>query len=457
MSHLGSFVTAWRWNTGQPLGQLRAAPVALGGGCRGLLMAFAADAQIDPSAGMFFYPTDTLKLAVVNADGGLVWQRDLGRGVVPGIWFCPILPCDLDGDGVDEVWYVDNADPVHPLAGNQYRLTRLDGATGAVTGSWPWPQLDEWMPLYAAHRNFILCGRSGGEMVLVTAQGTYGQLRLQGWNRDLTPRWNWERPRGGPGGSGSHMSAVADLYGDGNEVVVYGEHLIDVGTGIERATCDGESWKGHSDINQPVRDRVSGSWSIFTCRESANGPGPRVVSFAPDGSRRWAALEEGHMDMGWVAHLPGHDTPTAYALRIGTKKAGPDGTHREQRKEFGFCALTGTPRTLPCSMYASIPVDHDGDGQHSLVRVSGDDAGTVFGGDGRILATLGGDVALVGKLLDRPGEQILAYDRDGEIRIWADTQAVDRPAAQARVHNSYYGRSLALGMVGYHLPILGGL
>lgn len=459
MDTSGSLRPLFDLDLGQRLGQVRAAPLRLGAGAPpALLIAYGEDAEIDPSAGMFFYPAGTLVVAAVTLDGRVLWRRDLGRGVVPGIWFCPVLPCDLDGDGVDEVWFVDNADPVHPLNAGGYRLARLDGATGAPTGSWPWPQLDEWMPMYASYRNFILAGQSGGETVLITAQGTYGQLRLQGWNRDLTPRWTWERPRGGPGGSGSHMAAVVDLAGDGLDVVVYGEHLIDIGSGRERLTLDGDTWKGHSDVNLPVRDRTAGSWSIYACRESQDPHGgPRVAAFAADGRRTWGALDHGHIDQGWVAHLPGFATPTAWALRIGAKSRGPEGTERQGREEFAFCALTGAPRSLPMPVYGTVPVDHDGDGLHALVRAFGDDAGDLLATDGAVLARLGGAVALVGKVAAHPGEQILTYHAEGRLRLWADAAAQDGPEALVRYLDPYYGSALRAAMVGYHLPLLGGL
>lgn len=459
MDHIVRFTALLDADLGRPLGQARCAPLHLGAhAIPALLVAYGEDREIDPSSSMFFYPRGTLALAAVAADGQVLWRRDLGRGVVPGVWFCPVLPCDLDGDGVDEVWYVDNADPVHPLNAGAYHLTRLDGRCGEVTGSWPWPQLDEWMPMFASYRNFILAGRSGGETVLVTAQGTYGQLRLQGWKRDLSPRWTWERTRGGPGGSGSHMAAVVDLDGDGRDVVVYGEHLIDIGSGRERLTLDGDAWRGHSDINLPLRDRKAGAWSIYTCRENQDPQGgPRVAAFAADGRRTWGTLDHGHIDQGWVAHLPGFATPTAWALRIGAKSRGPEGTERQGREEFAFCALTGAPRSLPMPVYGTVPVDHDGDGHHALVRAFGPQAGAVIDATGAVLGSLGGAVALVGRLLDHPGEQIVTFHDDGHLRVWADTQAVDRPAALARYRDPYYGTALRLGGVGYHLPLLGGL
>ncbi len=71
--------------------------------------------------------------------GKIQWTRDLGPGVVPGIWFCPIFSFDLDQDGTDEIYYVGNAYPTHPLDFRKYQLVRLDARNGKTTGTWPWP------------------------------------------------------------------------------------------------------------------------------------------------------------------------------------------------------------------------------------------------------------------------------------------------------------------------------
>src|SRR3954447_4465762 len=125
---------------GQPLGQCRAVPVCLGAGApRAVLAVYGADFDVDPWVEMFFFPADTLKMALFTAEGEILWRRDLGRGVVPGCWFCPVFPLDLDGDGSDEIWFVNNPEPKHPLGLSHYTLERLDTATGETTGRWPWP------------------------------------------------------------------------------------------------------------------------------------------------------------------------------------------------------------------------------------------------------------------------------------------------------------------------------
>ncbi|MGH2371025.1 MAG: hypothetical protein ACRDI2_22845, partial [Chloroflexota bacterium] len=237
---------------GSQVGQLRAAPVRLGqGGPRAFLAVYGADFDVDPYVEMFFYPTDTLKLVVFTAEGEVLWRRDLGRGVVPGIWFCPVLPFDLDGDDVDELWFVNNLNTQHPLGLSGYRLERLDARTGETTGQWPWPNLGGQQSLSHQFRNFITGGHVRGEPVLVTAQGTYHGMFLQAWRPSMAPRWEVRIAADAPGARGSHMCAIADLDGDGAQELLWGERCIELDTGRERFCADREAYRGHSDIVQP--------------------------------------------------------------------------------------------------------------------------------------------------------------------------------------------------------------
>jgi hypothetical protein len=441
---------------GSPIGQLRAAPVCLGAGTpRAVLAVYAADFDVDPWVEMFFFPTDTLKLALFTQTGEILWRRDLGRGVVPGMWFCPVCPFDLDGDGVDEIWFVNNPETGHPLGLRHYRLERLDARTGESTGHWPWPSLGGNQSLSHAFRNFILGGQAGGEPVLVTAQGTYGDMFLQGWRPGMTPRWERTIREGDPGARGSHMCPVVDIDGDGDEALMWGERCLRLADGTERFCADREAYRGHSDVVQPFFDRESGRWFFYTCRESDPRATPRVVLFDDDGRPVWGAVEAGHIDMGWVARLD--ERLVAMAIRIDAKTCGPDGRFHQGTQEFSFDALTGEPHPLPFSVYHTLPVDLDGDGCHELVRgVPGGDGG-ILDSQGRCLGSVGGPAALVSRFLDRPGEQILAYYADGTVRAWGDRNARDTPAALARYAHPFYAANHRLSSTGYNLGVLAGI
>lgn len=441
---------------GSQLGQVRAVPVQTGRGAPpAVLLAYARDVEIDPYHEMFFYPTGTLRLALLQ-EGRIVWQRDLGRGVVPGIWFCPVFPFDLDGDGADEIWFVDNADPDHPLTLNGLRLARLDARDGKPLGAYPWPPVAT-QTMSHTYRNFILGGQVRGKPVLVTAQGTYGPMQLQGWNPDMTLRWETKIPDG-PGPRGSHMTPVTDLDSDGVEEVLWGERAIEFDTGRQLFCADCGEYDGHSDIVQPLLDWARNRWYFFTCRENDPRRSPRVTFYDAAGARLWGDIDKGHMDVGLVAHLKEGEGPVAVAIRIGGKALGPSGLARSGMEEFAWDALSGKPRKPGFEIGPAIPADIDGDGYHELVRREERNGRTeILNAAGKVIATFPGKVACASKLLGEPGEQVLAFTRDGTVRIWGNENARDSERARRRYAHPFYRANQRLTANGYNLINLGGL
>jgi hypothetical protein len=443
---------------GQALGQLRAVPVSLGPSHpRAILATYCADFDVDPYVEMFFFPSDTLKMILFTDNGEVLWRRELGRGVVPGMWFCPVLPFDLDGDDVDEIWFVNNVDPKHPLGLSSYRLERLDALSGKSTGQWPWPDRGGDQSLSSTFRNFIVGGHVGANPVLVTVQGTYGSMFFQAMQRDLQLRWELAIDRDAPGARGSHMCPISDLDEDGNEELMWGERCIELDTGHERFCADRDTYRGHSDIIQPVLDRESKRWFLYTCREGDNEASPRVVCFDDKGERVWGHVEHGHMDMGWVARLGDDGEQIAMATRIGHKTCGPDGRFHENMDQFTFKALTGEPCELGFSTYRTLPVDLNGDGRHELVRGQASGDGEVLDRHGKPVAKIAGAVALASKFIDHPGEQLLSYHDDGTVRIWADRNASDSDDGLARYSHRFYKSNQRLSSTGSNVCVLGGL
>jgi hypothetical protein len=443
---------------GQPLGQLRATPVRLGPeGPHALLLTYGADFDVDPYVEMFFFPTGTLKMALVSTEGEVLWKRDLGPGVVPGIWFCPVLAFDLDGDGCEEIWYVGNTDPSHPLALSHYVLQRLDPLTGKPSGQWAWPRPDYSQNLSHLFRNFIVGGYAHGEPVLVTVQGTYGPMSFQAWRPDMSLRWERRVAESDPGARGSHMCPVVDLNQDGVDELMWGERCLELNGGTQLFCADCDTWHAHSDVAIPTWDRDHRRWYLFTCREGDGKRAPRIALYDDAGRRVWGEVGEGHIDMGWVARLDSDGGQVAMGIRIGHKTCGPDGRFHEGMQEFAFHALSGKPRVLPFSAYRTLPVDLNGDGRHELVRGQPGGDGAVLDADGEVIGTVGGPVALAGKFLDLPGEQLLSFHRDGTVRLWADGNARDSEEARARYANPFYRSALRLMSVGYNLPLLGGI
>jgi hypothetical protein len=259
---------------------------------------------------------------------------------------------------------------------------------------------------------------------------------------------------------GSHMSAVVDLNQDGVDELLWGERCLELDRGRELFCADRDRYRGHSDVVQPVLDPASGTWLLYTCRESDPDVSPRVVMFDHTGRRLWGDVDEGHMDIGWVARLGERGQEgelVAMSIRIGKKFSGPDGRRHQGTEAFGWDARTGRPAALPFDPYRTIPVDLNGDGYHELVRGLPGGDGEVLDRRGRSLCSVGGAVAMASKFLDHPGEQLLSYHQDGTVRLWVDRRAADTPPALARYAHPFYATNQRLTGVGYNLINLCGL
>lgn len=442
----------------QSLGQLRAVPIARGNhAAPAILTIYGQDAEIDPYIGMFFFPESTLRMTLFDDKGHTQWTRDLGPGVVPGIWFCPIYSFDLNQDGTDEIWYVGNADPTHPLDYRTYQLERVDAQNGKTTGTWPWLTRYKTESLSHRYRNFILGGFVKDQAVLVTAQGTYGKMALQAWNPDMSLRWETQfDPKADGGPLGSHVCPVVDIDNDGIDEVLWGERCIELDKGRERFQADRDIWRGHSDIIVPVLDRDHGRWLIHTCRETSTNQSPRIVVFDERGQRLWGKVDEGHIDTGWAARLGPKGQSVVLGVKVGKKIRDAQGERRLWTESHLFEAATGKPFKLPFDPYTSIPVDLNGDGIHELVKGYFEGDGTVLDRTGKILGNVGGLCAMCSKFTKRPGEQILSFSKDGKVRIWADVNAQDRPAALKRYRDRFYYANQRMTACGYNLFTLGG-
>lgn len=435
-------------DAGMPMEQFRFTPMKLGD-TRGFLAIHSNCDNIDPWPPYFVMPTDTLKLTAFTEDGRRLWHMDVGPGIVPGIWFCPVMAFDLDGDGVDEVFLLRNSSPEHPLDATRLTLDRLSGCTGELLDSRPWPKVKDRQPLSHLWRNFINVAFDKGDPRLITAQGTYGPMHLQCWDRDF--HLVWERkidPEKSSGPLGSHMFPVLDIDGDGRDELFWGDRCIDIDTGQDIWVADQAGWRGHSDIVQPTLDLKTGKWLIYTCRESTDPAEARgVVMFDDHGRELWGVRGLGHMHDGWVGRLCDDGSHLCYAYDASSRKH--------------YCFDTqGRPRETGFSLEGTLPVDFDGDGLHELVYTNGDSRGLVIDRHGREIARLEGEPAYGARILGLPGEQIVTWPRGkggGTIRIYAMPSAADSPAARRRYRHPFYAACLRIWAVGYNWRNLPGL
>lgn len=442
----------------EKIGQLRAVPVKIGDKYpHAIAVMYSEEAEVDPWEGMFFFPKHTLKVAVITSDGKLLWEKDLGEGVVPGIWFSPVFAFDLDKDDTDEIWIINNNDPEHPLNYPHYVLQKINPESGEVQAEFPWPKPEVPQELSHLYRHFVFGAYVKGEPVLLTAQGTYGPMRIQAWNSDLSQRWERYIPRDAPGAMGSHVTPVVDINNDGIDELLWGERCIELDKGTQLFCADEANWKGHSDIVQPVLDYATDTWSVFTCRESFNNQSPRLVMYNQKGEKIWGDVDEGHMDTGWTARLGDNGEPVVLGVKVGKKIRTAEGERRTGVVEYTYEAFTGKQVDLGFEVYSSIPVDLNGDGIHELVKGYFEGNGDILDRKGNKLGNIDGLSAMACKFTALPGEQILSYSKDGWIRIWADKNANDKPNALLRYNHPFYKSNRNQTGNGYNLFNLGGI
>jgi hypothetical protein len=445
--------------TKDTIGQCRIVPVKSSYKAKTFLAVYSAVFDVDPYVEMFFFPKDSLHFMLFDENGTILWRKDLGGGIVPGLWFCPVLAFDLDNDGIDEIWYVGNTDPSHPLGVSNYTLECLNSKDGSFIRRIPWPHVKDGyrQSLGEQFRNFIVGGYVKGNPRLITAQGTYGDMFFECFGENLEFKWEHMVASDAPGARGSHECPVIDLNNDGIDELLWGERCISFEDGRELFCADQDSYRGHSDVISPVYAERTRSWKLFTCRESDPGASPRICMYDDKGKRLWGQVDEGHIDLGWAARLGPERRHYVMGIKIGKKSCGPDGRFHDNYWEYVFDADTGETINLGFSVYKTLPVDLNGDGYHEIIRGLPSADGTVFDRSGNYTGSVGGSIALSGKLIDKPGEQMIVYSPFGSISLWYDENARDCDEALARYANPFYRKALTLSGSGYNICLLGGI
>ena len=111
-------------NLGSPALQYKVMPAKLGNGRKGFVAFYSACYDVDVHYSMFVVPSDTLHGIAFDEHGEVLWKKELG------IWPSAALYCftliDMDQDGIDEIYIVNNSDPIHPLWVEAYVLERMD-------------------------------------------------------------------------------------------------------------------------------------------------------------------------------------------------------------------------------------------------------------------------------------------------------------------------------------------
>jgi hypothetical protein len=198
--------------------------------------------NIDPYAMYWKRSPGTYQLKARDADGRLLWRKDLGWAIERGIWYSPTIVHDLDGDGRAEVIAkTGEGDPREAdgrvQTGPEW-VTVFDGATGRELARAPWPgRTVGGVALeynYASRNQLGIAYLDGRTPCLIVERGTYTVIQVHAWQfhgGKLHALWQWDSlqesaPRRWRG-QGAHTLQAHDVDGDGRDEVVLGSAVLD--------------------------------------------------------------------------------------------------------------------------------------------------------------------------------------------------------------------------------------
>jgi len=169
--------------------------------------------------------THPAKVYAFDHDGKALWTFDQGPGVNVGVNFGPIIPFDMDGDGVAEVYCRAADDPEGEWPGfvakqgDKDWLVKLDPASGRILAKAPWPPHHR----FPDDQQLFIGYLDGIKPFLVAKGGHYGSRQtLRAYDGDLNVLWTADVD-----GHGAHVPCCADVDGDGKDEVVVGSTVLD--------------------------------------------------------------------------------------------------------------------------------------------------------------------------------------------------------------------------------------
>lgn len=419
---------------------------------QGMLFVCSEGGWCDPGEELF--RTKYIKpvwLKMYKIDGTLLWEKEMPEGVLPGIWFCPAIALDMDKDGQDEIYFLNNTGM--PFSMLHRKLQRFDAMTGECTGSWPWPMNTFNDRMSLAYRYYIVAGYVHGDPVIVTCQGTYGDMYLQGWNNNMEKRWEIVIKADEFGPKASHVTPVIDINEDGIDELFWGERLISLDDGHEVINL-APDYDGHSDVILPLLDYKTNEWYIYTCREGGEGGGRaleggtqnRIVTFKVDGTKVWGDREVGHIHTGWAANVL--DGYGKICMAMSQHYVPSDsGLNHEIDGVFYYDAFTGekVEFNLPYPGNEVEPIDMDGDGYHEFICPDGKILDRHFNEVGQ----LPGGRTRMGKIMDLPGEHVMVQN-GSKAQIIVDADAVESEIFKKRYERPYLTFMQKLMASGYN-------
>lgn len=211
---------------------------------------------VDP--GVWRRSETTWKVEAYLHDGTFLWRKDLGWNIEQGVWYSPMVAYDFNGDGKAEIALKtaptdrDYRDHEGRVVGNprQYYgkdvevdlaleqcpewCSILDGMTGEVIDSVPWPPQGQRFGDYNRNnRNqMALAFLDGKTPCLILERGTYRAMAADAYmlnNSKLEKLWSWDGDQENPAirAQGAHQIICADVDGDGRDEIVLGSVTLD--------------------------------------------------------------------------------------------------------------------------------------------------------------------------------------------------------------------------------------
>lgn len=239
-------------------------------------------ANVDPWFKYWHKSPGTFKLEARKHDGALLWIKDLGWNIECGMWYSPMIVCDLNGDGRAEVAAKigpegDLRDAEGKVQSGPEWVGVFDGRTGKEIARAPWVPRDGFESYNLASRNQLAVAYLDGKTpCLLVLRGTYGLMLAEAWQLKtgkLERLWsftNEELPRTCRG-QGAHNCLCADVDGDGRDEVILGSLALDDDGSVLWTTG-----KGHPDAHyygdiDPVRPGMELAYIIETRQHKEGG------------------------------------------------------------------------------------------------------------------------------------------------------------------------------------------
>lgn len=238
--------------------------------------------NVDPWDKYWYKSPDTFKLEARKQDGTLLWIKDLGWNIERGMWYSPMLVCDLNGDGRAEVAAkIGPEEDMRDASGHVRRgpewVAIFDGVTGREFARAPWPSREAFDTYNLASRNQLAVAYLDGKTpCLLALRGTYSLMLADAWQLkegELEQVWTFtnEGLARECQGQGAHNCLCADVDGDGRDEVILGSLALDDDGSV--LWCSG---KGHPDAHyygdiDPRRPGMELAYIIESRQRNAGG------------------------------------------------------------------------------------------------------------------------------------------------------------------------------------------